>query len=129
MTIGWIHDALVIASIGATVLVCVALLRLFFDLRAAIRRRGLRNAASSPERANSSPKTIGCGCVIEEGKTYDGLRYVWAIDADAMRDAGLPQALGQMIVFERADASRVWIDAAAIRTIVTVPTHPEGTSP
>jgi hypothetical protein len=58
---------------------------------------------------------------LKDGKTLSGLRLAGVMDADAARDAGLQHPLTQMVCFAGEGGARVWIDAAAIRVIETLP--------
>ena len=114
---GWINDALLFAGAGATIVVGVVALWLFFDLRRYVQRR-LREKSGLVIRKVHDLETLSPVQVrLKDGKTYTGLRWVGALDTDAARVAGLPHPLTNLVCFEREDGTRVWIDASAIRVI------------
>lgn len=118
MTETWVHSALVFVSFGATVVVSVVLLWLFFDLRAHFRRRRLGqdlHFKSVPGIDRRSLMRIR----LKDGQVFGDVRLVGVMDADAARNAGLPHPLTNLTAFERDDGSRLWIDAAAIRVLET----------
>jgi len=112
----WVDIALVIASVGITLVLVVVALRLFFDLRAARKRKHAQLIPLLkllPDPGDGRVMRVR----LKDGKTYDGLTLSGVMDADAARDAGLPHPLNQLVCFERADGTRVWLDATAIRVL------------
>lgn len=112
----WIGDILVIASVGITIVVAVALLWGFFDLRTHLKRRSAKQnrlVRLLPGLEGDRPLRVR----LKDGQTYSGLRLAGVMDADAARAAGLPHPLGQMVCFEGEGGARTWIDAAAIRVL------------
>lgn len=114
------NDALVFASASASIVVGVALLWLFFDARAYLKRRLYKQ----DKLLKAMPGMDGHDLMrvrLKDGKLYSGVRLKGVMDADAARDAGLPHPLTSLVMFERDDGGRLWIEAAAIRVIETMP--------
>jgi len=115
----WIGDVLVIASVGMTIVVAVALLWGFFDLRAHLKRRSAKQnrlIRLLPGLEGDRPLRVR----LKDGQTYSGLRLAGVMDADAALAVGLPHPLTNMVCFEGEGRARIWIDASAIRVLESV---------
>ncbi|MGF1546714.1 MAG: hypothetical protein ACFCUG_05275 [Thiotrichales bacterium] len=115
----WINDALVFVSLGITLVLVVVALRLFFDLRAARKRKHAQlipRLKLLPDPGDGRSMRVR----LKDGSIHDGLTLSGVMDADAARDAGLPHPLNQLVCFDRADGTQVWIDATAIRVLETI---------
>jgi hypothetical protein len=115
----YISDSLVWISVGATVVVAVALIRLFYDFRAFYFRKQYKQDKlfkSVPGIDKSNLMKIH----LKDGKLFENVRLVGVIDTDLASEIGLPHPLSNMVAFERKDGSRVWVDAQAIRVIDTI---------
>jgi len=119
MTETWVPTALVFVSFGATVVVSVALLWLFFDLRAHLRHRRLGQDQCFRTLPGIDRRSL-MQVRLKDGQVFADVRLVGVMDADAARNAGLPHPLTNLVAFERDDGSRLWVDAAAIRVLETV---------
>lgn len=122
----WLNDALFFVSIGATIVVGVVVLWLFFDVRTHVKRR-LQEKTGLIVRKLPDFDTPGTVRVLlKDGKTYAGLRLVGVIDDAAAREVGLPYPLTHLCCFDREDGARIWIDASAIRVIETMHARDSG---
>ena len=107
-------------SIIVGLVVGVVLIVLFFDLRTWAKRKWHKTdflqLPISPW-GESGPVRIR----LKDGNLMEGVRLLGVTDAEKAREAGVPHALTNLLVLEKANGAQVFVTTESVRWIEQLP--------